>query len=316
MSNPLLDTSSLPRFNELRADHALPALRELIAAHRRKLAALLENVDAHDFASLVLPLEEMQHELRRTWSPVTHLQSVLEDPAWRDVYNEGLPLLTEHDTELSQNHRLYEAYRHVAEQLPEDAPAARRTLLAHALRDFRLAGVALPEEQKSQFREIRQQLASIQEAFDQNVQDSTDSWQLHVDEAQLAGLPESLLHRAREAASRHGVAGGWLTLDLPTWQAVSLHADSRELREAVYRGWATRASEQAPDPRWDNSANIERILELRHRAAQLVDFDSYAEYSLATKMASSPHDVTSFLRELAAKTRPGAEAEMAERGDR
>ncbi|MGH8168563.1 MAG: hypothetical protein ACREQ1_15085, partial [Woeseiaceae bacterium] len=102
MSNPLLDTSSLPRFADIRPEHALPAVTELIAEHKRKLASLLE-APAGDFDALVTPLEEMSHELSRVWSPVGHLQAVLDDPAWREAYNACLPVLTEHGTEMAQN---------------------------------------------------------------------------------------------------------------------------------------------------------------------------------------------------------------------
>lgn len=316
MANPLLDTSRLPRFDDLKPEHTLPALRELIAAHRRKLADLLQDPATHDFESLVPALENMQHELRRVWSPITHLQSVLEDPAWRDAYNEALPLLTEFDTELSQNRDLYDAYRKVAGRMPDDASTECRTLVEHALRDFRLAGVALPEHEKDEFRDIRQQLARIQANFDQNVQDSTDSWSRHVSEADLDGLPESIIMRARKAAADRELDGGcYLTLDFPTWQAVCLHAKNRELRQTFYRAWSTRASDQADDPAWDNSDNIEEILRLRHRAAALVGYPNFAEYSLATKMAASADEVTGFLRELASRTRPAAEAEMRELQD-
>jgi len=316
MANPLLDTSELPRFSDLKPEHTLPALRELIAAHRRKLADLLQDPAAHDFESLVPALENMQHELRRVWSPITHLQSVLEDPAWRDAYNAALPLLTEYDTELSQNRDLYDAYRQVAGRMPDDASAACHTLVEHALRDFRLAGVALPDYKKEEFRDIRQQLARIQANFDQNVQDSTDNWSHHVSEADLEGLPDSIIMRAKKAAADRNLDGGcYLTLDFPTWQAVSLHAKNRELRQTFYRAWSTRASDQADDPQWDNSGNIEEILRLRHGAATLVGYPNYAEYSLATKMAASADEVTGFLRELASRTRPAAEAEMKELQD-
>ena len=313
MKNPLLDNAGLPRFHELEPAHALPALRELIAAHRQKLAALVASSDSHSFESLVVPLEEMQHELRRTFSPVSHLQGVLDDPGWRDAYNDALPLLTEHDAEMSQNKALCDAYKAVARKLGDDAPAARRTLVEHALRDFRLGGVDLPDAEKAEFREIRAELATLQAAFEQNVQDSTDSWHLDVDdESRLAGLPASVVDRARRLANEAGRDGHRLTLDFPTWHAVAMHADDRELRHVMYRAWATRSSDCADDPRWDNSEHIEKILALRHRKARLVGFDSFGEFSLATKMAKETGEVIDFLRELARKTRPAAEREMRE----
>jgi oligopeptidase A len=311
MSNPLLDTSALPRFGDIAPEHVLPALEKLIAEHRRKLAALLDDPEAKDFDALVTPLEEMSHELSRVWSPVRHLQSVLEAPGWREAYNTCLPLLTEHGTEISQNKKLHQAFECLSNSLPADAPDAKRSLVDHALRDFRLAGVALPEGKKKQFRELMQELATVQANFDQNVQDATDSWHFHTeDEAQLAGLPQQTSARARSDAEANNVAGWWLTLDHPTYQAVITHAESRSLRETFYRAWSTRASDKGADTSFDNSRNIGRILQLRHEAAKLVGFDNYAEYSLATKMAAETVTVMDFLSELASRTRSAAEAEL------
>src|SRR5690606_35843912 len=291
MSNPLLDTSSLPRFAEVRPEHALPAVRELIAAHKRKLAALLE-LENPTFETMVAPLEDMAHELGRVWSPVGHLQAVLDDPAWREAYNDCLPLLTEHGTEMSQNKAVQQAFERIYANIPDDAPQARRTLVEHALRDFRLAGVALPDDKKAEFRHIMQELAAVQAQFDQNLQDATDSWHFHSeDESLFSGLPQQTVDRAREEASSRSLGGLWLTLDYPTYHAVMTHADHRELRERFYMAWSTRASDQGEQPQWDNSGNIEKILSLRHRAAKLVGFDNYAEYSLATKMAAQTGEV-------------------------
>ena len=191
MSNPLLDTSSLPRFAEIRPEHALPAVSQLIAEHRRNLDALLEGPGAADFDALVTPLEEMHHELQRVWSPVGHLQAVLEDPAWREAYNACLPLLTDHGTEIAQNKALYDAFERVAAAMGSDSPAAARALVEQALRDFRLAGVSLAEESKAEFRRLMQELAAVQAKFDQNLQDATDAWHFHTTEpAVVAGLPQ------------------------------------------------------------------------------------------------------------------------------
>ena len=313
MTNPLLDTSALPRFGDFAADDVLPALEKLISEHRGKLAALLEDPMPQDFETLVTPLEEMNHELGRVWSPVRHLQSVLDASDWRDAYNASLPLLTQHSTEISQNRDLQQAFERISDALPDDAPAAKRSLVDYALRDFRLAGVALPADKKTEFRELMQELATAQANFDQNVQDSTDSWHFHTeDEGVLAGLPPPIIVRARTDADEHGVSGWWLNLDGPTYQAVMTHADSRELRETFYTAWSTRASDQSEDTSFDNSENIRNILDLRHRAARLVGFDNFADYSLATKMAAEISEVIEFLKELASRTQATAEAELDE----
>jgi oligopeptidase A len=311
MSNPFLDTSALPRFGDVRPEHALPALQELIAAHRRKLAELLDPANSRDFPSLIAPLEEMSHELSRLWSPISHLQSVLEDPAWRGAYNASLPLMTEHGTDLSQNIDLQQAYQAVLDNLPDDATPAMKALVEQELRDFRLAGVALPEKEKARYRELMQGLAAAQAKFEQNVQDATDSWHFHaLDESRVAGLPQSVRERAKQEASAQRKDGWWLKLDYPNYHAILTHADDRELREAFYKAWATRASDQGEHEQWDNSDVIELILSLRHESAQLVGFDSYADYSLATKMAGTVDEVLEFLTKLANRTRSTALSEL------
>ncbi len=312
MSYPILDTSALPRFNEITPEHTGPALRELIAAHRQKLSALLTDPVVADFDSLVAPLEEMNHELSRVWSPVSHLHSVVGDPLWRDAFNESLPLLTEHSTEISQYSQLHAAFNDIANSLPADAAKEKVALIKQTLRDFRLAGVDLAEDNKKEFRNIRQQLARIQSAFEQNVRDATDSWYLHTaNTSDVAGLTESTLRRAADKAQQEGRQGWWLTLDFPTYHDVITHAEDREIRETFYRAWATRASDQGGVDAFDNSDNIENILALRHQAAALIGFDNYAEYSLATKMAVTTDEVLEFLGELAERTRAAAELEIA-----
>jgi oligopeptidase A len=313
MSNPLLDTSELPRFDAIKPEHAQPALEELIAAHRQKLAALLDDPDARNFASLVAPLEAMSHELGRAWSPVSHLQSVLDSPEWRDAYNATLPLMTEHGTELSQNKQLQEAYQQVWDELPDDATSEMRKLVEQELRDFRLAGVALPDAEKARYKEICQALAALQAKFDQNVQDATDAWHYHTtDEADVAGLPPPILTRARDDAKAQGVDGWWLKLDYPNYHAVMTHAARKRVRETFYRAWSTRASDMGAHPDRDNSEIIEKILALRHEAANLVGFDNYADYSLATKMAGTVDEVIGFLTELAERSKAKAVEELGE----
>jgi oligopeptidase A len=313
MGNPLLDTSSLPRFDDIAPDHVVPALERLIALQRNRLEELLNTSSDPDFDSLVAPIEGMEHQLSRVWSPVSHLQGVLGSRDWRDAYNAALPILTEYGTELSQNARLQQAYARVGAGLPEDASEARRSTVEHALRDFRLAGVDLPDKDKSRFREIMQELAATQADFDHNIQDASDAWTLHFhDVDDLDGLPAQALERAAAEAKQQGADGWLLTLDFPTYHAVMTHAENRGLRETFYHAWVTRASDKSVNLQWDNSENIEKILALRHEAAKLVGFDNYAGYSLATKMAESPAEVVEFLGELARHSRAAATAELAE----
>ena len=311
MINPLLDTSSLPRFGEIKPSHVLPAIQQVIAANRARLDELVGSGKAPGINEIVAPVEHMEHELGRVWSPVSHLQSVLGSKAWREAYNQALPLLTEYGTEMSQNIDLQRAYANVSKNLPDDASEASRSAVDHALRDFHLAGVDLEKAAQERFKTIMQELAQTQATFEHNIQDASDAWTLNInDDDNLRGLPEAVLARAEEDAKNASLSGWLLSLDYPTYDAVLKHADSRDLREAMYRGWVTRASDQGKDPKWDNSDNIEKILALRHEAANLVGFKSYAEYSLATKMADTPEQVTEFLRQLSAHSRASAEKEL------
>ncbi len=291
----------------------MPAIEQVIAEHRAQLQALLDSNEQPDIQSLVAPVEQMEHELGRVWSPVSHLQSVLGSTDWRDAYNKALPLLTDHGTEISQNEHLQRAYAHVDRTLPAEASEESRSAVAHALRDFHLAGVDLEKEDKDRFKAIMQKLAGVQARFEHNVQDASDAWSLHLtDVKRLDGLPKQALARAAESAAEKSLDGWLLSLDYPTYDAVMTHAKDRNLRQTMYRAWVTRGSDLGDSEEWDNSDNIEKILALRHEAAKLVGFTSYAEYSLATKMAETPAQVIDFLRELAAHTREAAKKELAD----
>ena len=311
MTNPLLDTSSLPRFGEISPDHVVPAIEQLISDHREQLNTLLESNADPKFESLVVPVELMEHELGRVWSPIVHLQSVLGSQDWREAYNQALPLLTEHGTEISQNVQLQRAYANVRKSLPKDASESHTSAVDQALRDFHLAGVDLPVADKKRFKEIMQALAAAQASFEHKVQDASDAWSLHIaDESQLDGVPRQTLERAAEDAGGKGLKGWLLLLNYPTYDAIMTHAHDRHLRETLYRAWVTRGSDLGDNADWDNSENIEKILALRHEASNLVGFENYADYSLATKMAESSEEVLEFLRELAARSRDAAEREL------
>jgi oligopeptidase A len=313
MTSPLLDTSTLPRFDQLSPADILPSIERLICDHRAQLNALLEQNAEPDFESLVVPFEQMEHELGRAWSPVVHLQSVLGSPEWRDAYNQTLPLMTEHGTEISQDSRLQRAYAAVQKSLPADASESHRSAVDQALRNFHLAGVDLAEADKNRFKEIMQLLAAAQASFEQNVQDTSDSWSMHiVDESKLDGIPRQALERAAEDAQARELPGWLLLLNYPTFDAVIKHAHDRSLREELYRAWVTRGSDQGHNSDWDNSDNIKTIVALRHEAANLVGFDNYADYSLATKMAASTDEVLEFLNELASRSRAAAKSELAD----
>jgi len=311
MTNTLLTDAPLPAFGAIRAEHVEPAIRQLLEENRAAIAALLAS-GADRWDTLVVPLERMHHRLGKAWSPVGHLNGVMNSDELRAAYNACLPLLTAYHTELGQNAELCAAYQGVADREAAALGAEQRKVVDNALRDFRLAGVSLPAERKQRFGEVMERLATAQAKFDENVLDATNAWSRQVtDERELDGLPANAVHRAREAAATAGQDGWLLALDAPTYQAVLTHAASETLRREFYQAWVTRASDRGPHAgRWDNGPLMAEILALRHEAANLVGFANFAEYSLATKMARDPAEVTEFLLRLARVSRPAARREL------
>ncbi len=305
--------SLLPTFSALQPELIEARVREALEHSRVELNRLLDS-GAATWATLVAPLEEMQHALSRLWSPIGHLNGVLNSDALRAAYTACLPPLTAWRTDLTQNERLYQAYLRVLEQEGPQLNASQRKLLELALRDFRLGGVALAGPDKERFKGLMEQLAMLQAKFDENVLDASNAWTHHLsDETQLAGLPAAIVERARAAAAERKLEGWVFTLDAPNYMAVLTHAEHEPLRRAFYAAWVTRASDQGEfDPRWDNSTLIEQILTLRAEAAQLVGFANFAEYSLASKMASSVAEVQHFLEALAERSKPVAQRELEE----
>lgn len=313
MTLPLLDFSGLPRFDAIKPDQITPAIDQLLAEADAAVKRA-ETIAPVSWESFVVPLDDATERLYRAWGQVTHLQAVVNTPELREAYNANLPKVTRFGSALGQNLALYAQYKALA-QSPEakDYDAARRKALENALRDFRLGGAELDEAGKVRFTAIREELSALAAKFSNNVLDATDAWALYLeDESRLAGLPADVLAAARAQAEKDGRAGWKLTLQMPCYLPVQTYAEDRGLREQLYRASAVRASELGDDAGLDNSALIDRILALRTELAALLGFASYADYSVATKMADSPQAVLAFLRDLGARSLPHARRDRAE----
>ncbi|MDH3947914.1 MAG: oligopeptidase A [Gammaproteobacteria bacterium] len=315
MSNPLLSMSGLPPFEQIKPEHVEPAIDTLLAENRRSVEQLLSGTKEYTWDNLVQPLEDMDDRLSRAWSPVSHMNSVVNSDALRDAYNACLPKLSEYGTEMGQNVELYQAYRTVKESKQHDQlDTAQKKVIENALRDFHLSGVDLTDDKKARFKEIRQQLSQLTTKFEENVLDATQGWSKQVeDEIRLAGLPESAQAMAKQAAVQKELHGWLFTLDFPSYFAVMTYADDRDLRSEMHQAYVTRASDQGPNAgKWDNSQVMEDILALRHELAQLLGYKSYAERSLVTKMADTPERVLGFLHDLAKRSKTDANKELHE----
>ncbi|MCG7975343.1 MAG: oligopeptidase A, partial [Candidatus Thiodiazotropha taylori] len=312
MTNPLLDMTGLPPFSRIEPPMVEPAIDALLQANRQTMESLLNTVASPSWGNFVEPLEVVEDRLSRTWSPVSHMNSVVNHEELREVYNACLPKLSDYATEVGQNSKLCEAYKKVAEQA--DLDDAQKKMLENTLLEFRLSGVDLPEDKKQRFKEISQSLSKLTTKFEENLLDATNAWsKLISDPEQLAGLPESAMALAKQTAEQREQQGWLLTLEFPSYFPVMTYADQRELRRELYEAYATRASDCGPDAgKWDNSEVMEQILALRHEQAQLLGYNNYAERSLARKMARTTEEVMSFLTDLAQRSKAQAERELAE----
>lgn len=314
MKSPLLDIKDLPEFTDIKSEKLESTLDHLLSIGRAEVKLLLENNTKYSWDNLIAPLEVTDNEMERMWSPVSHMNGVVNSPELRDAYNACLPKLSEYSTEMGQNKDLFNAIQQIQnDQVELGLDSAQQKSLLDSLKGFRLSGVDLSDEKKKRFSEIGKELSTLTSNYSDNVLDATNAWTKNISqESDLAGLPETAIEQAAEAAKQREGEGWMLTLEFPSYYAVMTYADDRALREEVYRAYSTRASDQGSDSKFDNSENMAKILQMRQEKANLLGFDSYAELSLDTKMADSPQQVLDFLGELAQKSLPFAKKEFAE----
>ncbi|MCY1267500.1 Oligopeptidase A [compost metagenome] len=315
-SNPLLQDFDLPPYSSIRPEHVQPAIETVLADNRAAIAALLEQQDGTPtWQGLVLALDELGERLGRAWSPVSHLNAVCNNAELRAAYEACLPKLSEYWTELGQNRALFQAYEALASG-PEAAgfEVAQKTILDHALRDFRLSGIDLPADQQERYGEIQMKLSELGSRFSNQLLDATQAWTREIhDEADLAGLTDSAKAQMKQAAEAKGLDGWLITLEFPSYYAVMTYADDRALREEVYTAYSTRASDQGPNAgQNDNGPVMTEILALRQELARLLGFSHFSDLSLATKMAESTDQVLGFLRDLARRSKPFAAKDLEE----
>ncbi len=315
MNNPLLARDGLPQFDRILPEHVIPALESLLDQNRKKLSALLTQQTHYSWHNLVEPLEDMDDQLNKCWSPVRHMHSVVDSESLRKAYNICLPQLTDYSTDIMQNHDLWRAYQQIADSHEfKDLDYAQQKVITNMLRDLHLSGVSLSKDKKEEYKRVQQELTALETRFEENLLDATQAWtKLVTDPAQLQGLPESAIEQAAAAAVDKQQKGWLFTLDFPSYYPVMQYAEDASLREQIYTAYATRASDQGPGAHeWDNSRVMEQIMVLRKQKATLLGFESFAHYSLARKMADTPDEVLGFLHDLTAHSKAAARAEYDE----
>ena len=301
-------TTALPDFNNLDIANISTQLDKMLAHHQQVIDKLLAQTK-FCWENLVYPLAQLDNELTQFWSPVAHLHAVVNSPELRTCYEACLPKISAYYTALGQNEALFNAITALDDTKLDDV----QIKIKHdMMQDFKLSGVALSSTKKVRFEALETRLAELANRFDTHVLDATQAFSMHItEEEQLNGLPQHALSAAKERAEQKDLPGWLLTLDFPCYLAVMTYANDAALREQFYYAYVTRASDEGPFAnQFDNTKVIEETLALRHEKAGLLGFEHYADLSLATKMASSAHEVTNFLEDLAKRAYPQAQAEI------
>ncbi|MFA0162194.1 oligopeptidase A [Vibrio splendidus] len=315
MSNSLLTFTDLPPFSQIKPEHVKPAVEQVIEECRNKIEQVLEGNTSPSWDNLVAPIDEVDDRLGRIWSPVSHMNSVMNSDELRDAYESCLPVLSEYGTWVGQHKGLFEAYKAVkASEAFSALNQAQQKTITDALRDFELSGIGLPADEQHRYGEISKRQSELGSQFSNNVLDATMGWSKQItDVAELAGMPESALAAAQAAAEAKEQEGYLLTLDIPSYLPVMTYCDNQDLRKELYEAYVTRASDRGPNAgKWDNTEIITEQLKLRHEIARMLGFSTYSEKSLSTKMAETPDQVLGFLNDLAVKAKPQGEREVEE----
>lgn len=312
--NAIENVSGLPLFSQIDTQDIVPTIKKAIDNCKAVIEEVVENGQA-TYAQVIERIEDTDDVLSKMWSPIGHMNSVVSSDKLREAHDACLPMLSEFGTWVGQHKGLFSLYQqlHDSEEFAS-LNEAQQKVVTNAIRDFTLSGVGLEDDKKKRYANIQSRLSDLSSTFGNNVMDATMAWtKLVTDETALAGLPDSAKAAAAQAARKKDLKGWLFTLDIPSYLPVMLYADNAELREEMYRAYSSKASDQGPNAgEFDNAANIDEILSLKQEAAGLLGFSSYAERSLATKMAKSTEQVTQFLRDLAKRSKPQAQNELQE----
>ena len=320
LHNPLITFGrGIPAYAEVKPEHINSAISYLL---KEAEAAVHKATDANTpctWNALAEPLEDATESLGRSWSVISHLNSVADTPELRAAYGEMLPQVTAFFSSLSQNLALYDKFK-VIQNSPEFSKlsTAQKKVIENALRDFRLGGAELTDAQKPRFAQIQDEQAILGKAFSDHVLDATDGFvHLIADEAELAGLPEDAITAAADTAKQKNLEGWAFSLHFPSYYPVMQYSENRALRQLMYQAYVTRASELAPQftngkLEWDNTENMLAQLRLRDEEARMLGFANYASLSIAPKMANTISEVNQFLADIAKKSKPFAQKDWDE----
>lgn len=314
--NTLLIGQGLPPFESIKSEDVVPAITGLLIELEQELINLEATVKP-TWNDLVEPLQKLEDRLTWSWGIVGHLMGVKNSPELRKAYNEIQPKVVEFINKLNQSQPIYQAFKNLSNSDSwENLDVGQKRIVEAAIKDAELSGVSLEGEKRENFNAIELELAELSNKFSNNVLDATKAFSLTLTKKEeVDSLPPSLLSLAAQAARDDGAEnataenGPWrITLDYPSFIPFMQHCKKRELREQLYKASISRASTEE----LNNYPLIQRILELRQEKTKILGFNSYAELSLATKMAPSVAAVEKLLEELRSVSYDAAVKELEE----
>ncbi len=312
MNNVLTNQQQLPEFTKIKNNEIESTITAIIKENTKKLNGLLISEKIHDWPVFIAELEAMDNLLSRAWSPVSHLNSVMNSEELRQIHDNCLTKLSAYSTDMSQNQALFEAYTGIQSAKEFNGlDKANKKVIENAIQKFNLSGVALSNEKKEQFKQMKSKLSNLHSKFEQNVMDATQAFRIHIeDSSQLSGLPDFVIDMAKQFAEDDKLKGWLFTLDAPSYIGVMTYSKIRKFREEIYTAYTTRASAKGPNAaEFDNSEVMLEILTARKQIADILNYNNYAEVSIADKMAENTSDVLNFLNDLVKKSKPQAEKE-------
>jgi oligopeptidase A len=290
----ITEVAMFPEFIEDNLKEKEKTLLAKCESNRSAIDSLLKQTD-FTFLSFLKPYQTLQTELGDLSTEISHINSVKNSEESQKIYSAILPILTEYYTAIGQNEKIYAALLKI-NSTDKTLTIEQKTVLSNEIRDFKLTGVGLSQEKKDKFKEIKIRQSDLSNQFSQNILDATNAFELLLDEKDVVGLPASDLNQARTEKGKYK-----FTLHFPSYIAYMTYGPNREKREILYKASNTKAPE--------NGKILEEILKLRKEEAEILGYKSFAELSLTTKVAESPTQVLTFLRDLAKEAKPMAQKE-------
>ncbi|QSS96931.1 M3 family metallopeptidase [Psychroflexus sp. ALD_RP9] len=309
MSNPLLQSFNHPPFEQIETNHYKPAIEKALKDAREEVENISASTQAANFKNTIEALEFSGLQLDRIVSVFFNLNSAETNPELQQIAQEISPWLSEFNNDILLNKAIFSRIKTVYEQQnQENLNPEQKRLLEKVYKNFTRNGANLNEKQQQRLREIDAKLARLSLKFGENVLAETNNFKLHItDESKVEGIPETVLESAAELAQKEDKKGYLFTLDYPSFIPVMKYAKHRELREQLLKGFGSKAFK---DNDYNNESQVLQISKLRFERAQLLGYNTHADFILEERMAKSPETVNDFIHGLLEKAKPAAEKEL------